>query len=195
MTNFHGKKAKKKIFFLKKEIQNGRLKKTSFEPHQCPFHPFYKPKDQSMKFSLKNIENWRFWKMTFFWVGHFGFFFFKKTNKSFASFPWKSVNIYRIARMGQHFDDYPGIQQIHGMPILLQKSVPMQFYICNLFYDSFLHGSCHFVICHIFAISDKMSRKHDYWFLLHSTYYKLIGRYIDLSLIVELIIDIIQQSF
>ena len=31
-----------------------------------------------MKFSLKNIENWRFWKMTFFWVGHFGFFFSKK---------------------------------------------------------------------------------------------------------------------
>ena len=31
-----------------------------------------------MKFSLKNIENWRFWKMTFFWVGHFGFLFSKK---------------------------------------------------------------------------------------------------------------------
>ena len=29
----------------------------------------------------KNIENWRFWKTTFFWVGHFAFFFFKK--KSF----------------------------------------------------------------------------------------------------------------
>ena len=24
-----------------------------------------------MKFSKKNIENWRSWKMTFFWVGHF----------------------------------------------------------------------------------------------------------------------------
>ena len=31
-----------------------------------------------MKFSQKNIENWRFWKMTFFWVGHFEFYFFKK---------------------------------------------------------------------------------------------------------------------
>ena len=31
-----------------------------------------------MKFSQKNFENWRFWKMHFFWVGHFEFFFFKK---------------------------------------------------------------------------------------------------------------------
>ena len=28
--------------------------------------------------------------------------------------------IYRIARMGQNFDDYSGFQQIPGMPILLQ---------------------------------------------------------------------------
>ena len=31
-----------------------------------------------MKFSQKNFENWRFWKMHFFWVGHFDFFFQKK---------------------------------------------------------------------------------------------------------------------
>ena len=31
-----------------------------------------------MKFSQKNFENWRFWKMHFFWVGHFEFFFLKK---------------------------------------------------------------------------------------------------------------------
>ena len=30
-----------------------------------------------MKFSQKNVENWRFWKTQFFWVGHFGFFFKK----------------------------------------------------------------------------------------------------------------------
>ena len=39
---------------------------------------FYKPKDQSMRFSQKNIENWQSWKMTFFWVGHFEFFSSKK---------------------------------------------------------------------------------------------------------------------
>ena len=31
-----------------------------------------------MKFSQKNIENWRSWKMTFFLGGHFDFFFSKK---------------------------------------------------------------------------------------------------------------------
>ena len=38
----------------------------------------YWPKDQSMKFSQKFFENWRFWKTQFFWVGRFGFFFQKK---------------------------------------------------------------------------------------------------------------------
>ena len=28
-----------------------------------------------MKFSQKNIENWRSWKTQFFWVGHFEFYF------------------------------------------------------------------------------------------------------------------------
>ena len=28
----------------------------------------------------------------------------------FASSPWKLVNIYRLARMGRNFDDYPGFQ-------------------------------------------------------------------------------------
>ena len=78
--------------------------------------------------------------------------------------------------MGQYFDDNPGFQQISSMPILLQQSVPMQSYICNLFYDSFLHGSCHFFICHIFAISDKMSRNHDYLLLLHTRYLLQIDR-------------------
>ena len=34
-----------------------------------------------MKFSEKNIENWRSWKMTFFLGGHFEFFFSKKKKK------------------------------------------------------------------------------------------------------------------
>ena len=32
------------------------------------------PTNQSLKFLKKNIENWRFWKSQFFWVGHFNFF-------------------------------------------------------------------------------------------------------------------------
>ena len=35
----------------------------------------YKSKDQSLKFWRKKIENWRFWKSQFLWVGHYDFFF------------------------------------------------------------------------------------------------------------------------
>ena len=41
-----------------------------------------------MKFSQKNFMNWRFWKMHFFWVGHFEFFFSKKII-FFCLFPMK----------------------------------------------------------------------------------------------------------
>ena len=53
---------------------------------------FYSPKDQSMKFSLKNIENWRSWKMRFlpfFWVGHYEFFFWD----FFFSSQWKDQRL------------------------------------------------------------------------------------------------------
>ena len=40
-----------------------------------------------MKFSQKFFENWWFWKMHFFWVGHFEFFFSKKI--FFFFFPMK----------------------------------------------------------------------------------------------------------
>ena len=42
--------------------------------------------------------------------------------KFFSKWP-KLVNIYRIARIDQNFDDYPGFQQIPGMHILFQQSV------------------------------------------------------------------------
>ena len=42
-----------------------------------------------MKFLKKNIQNWRSWKMTFFWVGHFEFFFSNK-NWFFIFFPMKN---------------------------------------------------------------------------------------------------------
>ena len=43
----------------------------------------------------------------FFWKNEFKM---ADLNFLFASLPWKSVNIYRLARMGQNFDDYPGFQ-------------------------------------------------------------------------------------
>ena len=77
----------------------------------CVFRPFfslcwiiqsYEPKDQFIKFSQKNIENWRFWKTKFFWVGHFDFFF--------APSPWKFVTNYVLEWMGLNFHDYDGLQ-------------------------------------------------------------------------------------
>ena len=62
-------------------------------------------------FQKKNIENWQRWKMTFFWVGHFDFFF-KKKKFFFASFPWKSAQIYMVEWMGQNFDVFAGFQKI-----------------------------------------------------------------------------------
>ena len=67
---------------------------------------------QNRQFSIffcenaKAIENWRFWKTLFFWVGHFQFSF-----KSFFSIiPMKNVKVYWLARMGQNFDDYSNFQ-------------------------------------------------------------------------------------
>ena len=49
-----------------------------------PFPSIF-PSHQSLKFSLKNIENWRNWKTQFFWVSHFEFFCFipMKISQSF----------------------------------------------------------------------------------------------------------------
>jgi hypothetical protein len=70
----------------------------------------YQPKDQSMKFSQKSFENWRFWKTQFFGVGHFEIFFSKKKN-FFTSSLWKSVKDTWGSRIGWNFDDYTGLQQ------------------------------------------------------------------------------------
>jgi hypothetical protein len=55
-----------------------------------PFASIYPthPRNQSLEFLRKNIENLQNWKTPFFWVGHFDFFFSKMA-------PWKSVQIYR----------------------------------------------------------------------------------------------------
>jgi hypothetical protein len=56
-----------------------------------------------MKFSQKFFENWRFWKISFFSVGHFEKFFLKK-KKKIASFSCKMAKVSWLARMGQNFD-------------------------------------------------------------------------------------------
>ena len=39
-------------------------------------------------------------------------FFFEKKIKFFASFPWKSAQIYMVEWMGRNFDVFPGFQKI-----------------------------------------------------------------------------------
>ena len=75
-----------------------------------------------MKFSQKNFENWWFWKMHFFWVGHFEIFFPKK-NFFFAFFPWKLVKVYWLARMAQNFDQAKRDNTFWPMPNILKGSV------------------------------------------------------------------------
>ena len=55
-----------------------------------------------MKFSQKNFENWRFWKMHFFWVGHFDFFFSKK-KIFFGFFPMKISQSLLVSKDGSKF--------------------------------------------------------------------------------------------
>ena len=81
-----------------------------------------------MKFWQKLLSVWWWFKNSVFLSRPFWKNFCKKKNFVFASFPWKLVDIYRIARMGQIFDDYPDFQKIPGMPILLQHSVSIYFW-------------------------------------------------------------------
>ena len=73
------------------------------EPHQCPVHQsILLTQGPIPDIFVKHFENWRFWKIQFFWVGHFRIFF--------ASSPWKSVKGSWRSRMGRNFDDYLGFQ-------------------------------------------------------------------------------------
>ena len=90
-----------------------------------------------MKFSQKNFENWRFWKMHFFWVGHFDFFFQKKKG-FFASFPWKHGKGYLLARMGQNFDQAKRDNTFWPMPNILTGSVSFIVTLVALFWSIYI---------------------------------------------------------
>ena len=88
------------------ELTSDNLSDIEVEQHQCPLHQLillirYYPKTNPWKFQEKKIENGGRWKSQFFESAILIFF---------ASSPWKSVNNYRLARMGRNFDDYPGFQ-------------------------------------------------------------------------------------
>ena len=129
MTCFHGNEAKKKKK-IKKKIQNGRLKKTTCFKIANSQYFFLKIlwigswvsridwcegqrcSSRYMAVRLSDISPKTGKNSIFcvFWVGHFEFFFWFFFD-FFASFPWKQVKVYWLARMGRNFDDYPGLQQ------------------------------------------------------------------------------------
>ena len=73
------------LVFMGKKQKFLSLCRTTSLPYRLSYinalriNQFYKPKDQLMKVSQKIIENWRFWKTLFFWVGHFESLFSKKS--------------------------------------------------------------------------------------------------------------------
>ena len=87
-----------------------------------------------MKFSRKNFENWRFWKISFFSVGHFEIFFSKK-NFFFASFSFKMAKVSWLARMGQNFDQAKHDITFRPRPNILKGSLGPTFTpeskVCN----------------------------------------------------------------
>ena len=67
------------------ELMSDSLTAVQVVPHQCPLHQsILLTKGPIHEIFAKNIENWRSWKMSFFLVSHFDFFFKKKNVASFS---------------------------------------------------------------------------------------------------------------
>ena len=74
-------------------------------PHQCPSHQSILPTQGPIhEIFTKNIKNWWFWKIHFFWVRHFDFFFQKK--HFLLSSLWKFITNYVLEWMGLNFCYY-----------------------------------------------------------------------------------------
>ena len=80
---------------------------------------FYKPKDQSVKFSRKFFENGRFWKSQFFWVGHFDLIFF--------CFILMKIQIYMVEWMGPNFD-----VSLVSRKFLAMRNITLYCVLCEL---------------------------------------------------------------
>ena len=95
-----------------------------------------------MKFCTKNIENWRFWKMTFFESAILDFFFQKKFLFCFFSNEEK-LRFHMRYHFFRNFDDYPGFkpkitpQNISAGSVCRQRLIeflPPNLKLNNLYY-------------------------------------------------------------
>ena len=99
LSDIRSKPGKKRFFCVFRLFLS--LCRTASRPYRLShiivlrINQFYKPKDQSMKFSWKYMENWWSWKMSFFWVGHFEFFCFILMKTS-SPFIWGIIYFYNM---------------------------------------------------------------------------------------------------
>ena len=90
-----------------------------------------------MKFSEFFFQNWRFWKMYFFWVGHFEFFFFKKKN-FFCLILTKTCQSLLVSKKFSKFWWLPWFPSKNQSPQTFQPTVYRNFmlesiYIINIY--------------------------------------------------------------
>ena len=130
MTNFHGKKAKKKF---RQKMQYLCFCPYVGQPHShigwdkpMPFASINptNPRTNPWNFHKKILRIGDFEKCTFFESAILNFFFQKK-KFFFAFFPWKLVKVYWLARMAQNFDQAKCDNTFWPMPNILKGSVPM----------------------------------------------------------------------
>ena len=95
-----------------------------------------------MKFCKNFLRIGGFENLTFFESAILNFFLPKKN--CFASFPWKSVKVYWLARIAQNFDQAKGDYTFWIMPNILMKSVQQEEPLSN---------TCLFSLMHVCSVS------------------------------------------
>ena len=104
------------------ELMSDSLTAIYVKLHQCPSHHSILLTLFSEKFSRKFFENWRFWKMSFFWVGHFEFFFRKKKKK--ICFIHRKISLNLYGRMdGSKFWRFPWFLENSLVCVILRYTV------------------------------------------------------------------------
>ena len=94
----NGLKTQKRHFLAVLDLMSDCLTNIYVKQHQCPSHqPILLTQGPIPEIFMNN-----FWKLEVLKIIFF------------ASFPWKSFNIDRIARMVKHIDDFSGLQHIPG---------------------------------------------------------------------------------
>ena len=106
------RKVPKMHFLAVFELLSDSLTAIYIDLHRCPLHHSI----LLTRGPISEIFAKKFWELAIlknelFLSRPFWIFFFEK-KKYFASFPWKSAQIYMVEWMGRNFDVFPGFQNI-----------------------------------------------------------------------------------